>query len=66
MNPLIYIKDTRDFTLALGLSSFSSLYGNKTHLMMAAGTLVLLPILILFFMGQKYFIQGIATTGLKG
>jgi multiple sugar transport system permease protein len=66
LNPLIYIKDTRDFTLALGINQFSSLYGNKTHLMMAAGTVVLMPILVLFFIGQKYFIQGIATTGLKG
>lgn len=64
--PLIYIKDTRDFTVALGINQFSSLYGNKTHLMMAASTVVLMPILILFFIGQKYFIQGIATTGLKG
>jgi len=34
--------------------------------MMAAGTVVLMPILVLFFIGQKYFIQGVATTGLKG
>jgi multiple sugar transport system permease protein len=66
LNPLIYIKDTRDYTLALGINQFSSLYGSKTHLMMAAGTVVLMPILVLFFIGQKYFIQGVATTGLKG
>ncbi len=66
LGPLIYIKNSEDFTLALGLNQFSSLYGNKTHLMMAAGTVVLMPILVLFFIGQKYFIQGIATTGLKG
>ncbi|MES2201448.1 MAG: carbohydrate ABC transporter permease [candidate division FCPU426 bacterium] len=66
LNPMIYLKDTRDFTLAIGLTQFSSLYGNKTHLLMAASTVVLMPILVLFFIGQKYFIQGIATTGLKG
>ncbi len=66
LNPLIYISDSRKFTLVLGLNQFRSLYGSSTNLMMAASTLVLLPILLLFFFGQKYFIQGIATTGLKG
>lgn len=66
LNPLIYIQDASKFTLALGLNQFRSLSGDKTNLMMAAATVVLLPILVLFFIGQKYFIQGIATTGLKG
>ncbi len=66
LNPLIYIQDSSKFTLALGLNQFQSLAGDKTNLMMAAATVVLLPILVLFFAGQKYFIQGIATTGLKG
>lgn len=66
LNPLIYIQDSSKFTLALGLNQFRSLSGDKTNLMMAAATVVLLPILVMFFIGQKYFIQGIATTGLKG
>jgi multiple sugar transport system permease protein len=66
VNPLIYIQDSSKFTLALGLNQFRSLAGDKTNLMMAAATVVLLPILVLFFVGQRYFIQGIATTGLKG
>lgn len=66
LNPLIYLQDSSKFTLALGLNQFRSLSGDKTNLMMAAATVVLLPILVLFFAGQKYFIQGIATTGLKG
>jgi multiple sugar transport system permease protein len=66
LNPLIYIQDSTKFTLALGLNQFRSLAGDKTNLMMAAATVVLLPILVMFFIGQKYFIQGIATTGLKG
>jgi multiple sugar transport system permease protein len=66
MNPLIYIQDSSKFTLALGLNQFQSLAGDKTNLMMAASTVVLLPIMVLFFAGQKYFIQGVATTGLKG
>ncbi len=66
MNPLIYLNSSAHYTLSLGLSQFTSLYGNKTNLMMAASTITLMPILIVFFFGQKYFIQGIATTGLKG
>jgi len=66
INPLIYIQDSTKFTLALGLNGFRTLAGDKTNLMMAASTVVLLPILVLFFIGQKYFIQGVATTGLKG
>ena len=57
------MKDVPD---ALVEKQFRSLSGDKTNLMMAAATVVLLPILILFFIGQKQFIQGIATTGLKG
>jgi multiple sugar transport system permease protein len=66
LNPLIYIQSSSKMTLALGLNQFRSLAGDKTNLMMAAATVVLLPILVLFFAGQRYFIQGIATTGLKG
>ncbi len=66
MNPLIYLQDSSKFTLSLGLNQFNSLYGAKMHLLMAASTVVLMPLLVLFFIGQKYFIQGIATTGLKG
>jgi multiple sugar transport system permease protein len=66
MNPLIYLNDSHMFTLSLGLTQFRSLYGTQTHLMMAASTITLLPLMIIFLVGQRYFIQGIATTGLKG
>ena len=66
LGPLIYVKSSSMYTLALGLAQFKSLAGDKTNQMMAAATVVLLPILVLFFIGQRYFIQGIATTGLKG
>lgn len=66
LNPLIYLNSSEHFTLALGLQTFTTVYGSKYHLMMAAATLMLLPIIVVFFMGQKYFIEGIATTGLKG
>ena len=67
MGPLIYINDTDKFTLALGLNLFKGQYGTDTpHLMMAATLVVLMPVLILFFVAQKQFIQGIVVSGVKG
>jgi len=66
LNPLIYLNSTSNYTLALGLQTFTTMYGTDYNLMMAASTIVLLPILIVFFFGQRYFIEGVATSGLKG
>lgn len=67
MGPLIYLNDTDKFTLALGLNLFKGQYGTDTpHLMMAATLVVLLPVLVLFFVAQKQFIQGIVVSGVKG
>ncbi len=66
MNPLIYINSSSKYTLALGLQTFTTMYGSNYSSMMAASTIVLLPILIVFFFGQRYFIEGVATSGLKG
>jgi multiple sugar transport system permease protein len=66
LGPLIYLTDQRTFTLALGLQSFQSQQGGTAwHHLMAASTLVVLPVIVLFFFTQKTFIQGIATTGSK-
>jgi len=57
LGPLIYLTDQRDFTLALGLQSFQSQSGGTAwHHLMAASTLVLLPVIVLFFFTQKSFI----------
>jgi len=66
MNPLIYINSSSKYTLALGLQTFTTMYGSNYSSMMAASTIVLLPILAVFFFGQRYFIEGVATSGLKG
>jgi len=67
MGPLIYLTDQKDFTLALGLQSFQSQHGGtEWHYLMAASTLVALPIIVLFFFTQKTFIEGISMTGIKG
>jgi multiple sugar transport system permease protein len=67
LGPLIYLQRPEQFTLALGLQTFQSQHGGTPwHQLMAASVLVILPILALFFLAQKTFIEGIATTGMKG
>ncbi len=66
MGPLIYTQSMEKKTLALGLYSFKGLHGTEYHLMMAAAIAVLLPVLIIFFSAQKYFVQGIVMSGIKG
>jgi multiple sugar transport system permease protein len=66
LGPLIFLTEQKDFTLALGLQSFQSQNGGTAwHHLMAASTLVVLPVLVLFFFAQRAFIEGIATTGGK-
>ena len=67
--PLIYLNTTEKMTLAVGLTWFQTLaLGNspKTHLMMAYSTMMTLPVIVVFFAAQRYFIQGIVLSGLKG
>jgi multiple sugar transport system permease protein len=67
LGPLIYISNQSMFTLGLGLQAFQSQNGGtEWNLLMAASTIVIAPIIVLFFFTQKQFIQGIAVTGLKG
>ncbi|MCD6289982.1 MAG: carbohydrate ABC transporter permease [Anaerolineae bacterium] len=66
MGPLIYLNSLEKFTLALGLASFHSMHNARWNLLMAASTVVLIPVLIVFFVAQRYFIQGIVTSGLAG
>lgn len=66
LRPLIYLNTPAKRTLAIGLSLFKSEYLVEWNLMMAAATLMLLPILLLFFVAQRYFVQGIVMSGIKG
>ncbi len=67
LGPLIFLTDQEDFTLALGLQAYQSRQGGtEWHYLMAASTLVVLPVVILFFVAQKALIEGISMTGLKG
>ena len=65
LEPLIYLDEAEEYPLVLGLSSFQTRHQVKWHLMMAASMAVTIPMIILFFVAQKQFIQGIATTGIK-
>ncbi|MDE2747954.1 MAG: carbohydrate ABC transporter permease [Chloroflexota bacterium] len=64
--PMIYLTDRAKYTLALGLRLFNEQYYSQTHLLMAASVFVVVPIVILFFFMQRYFIQGVVFTGSKG
>ena len=64
--PLIFLSNPEHWTLALGLRAFQTQYGGRFDLMMAAAILIMLPTLIIFFMAQKSFIEGITFTGIKG
>ncbi len=66
MKPSIYLIDEKSYTLSLGLQQYQSqLGGAEWGPMMAASILVILPVLFLFFITQKQFIQGISMSGLK-
>lgn len=66
LSPLIYLHSKDNLTVALGLRSFQSEHGPEWHLVMAASLVTMLPVLLVFFVGQRYFIQGIVFTGVKG
>ncbi|MFT3788333.1 MAG: carbohydrate ABC transporter permease [Tepidisphaeraceae bacterium] len=67
LGPLIYLHRPEQFTLGLGLQNFQSQHGGTPwNQLMAASVLVILPVLLLFFLAQRTFIEGIATTGMKG
>lgn len=66
MGPLIYINSDRLKTIQLGLRSFITEYSSEYSLIMAGSIVALIPILIVFASLQKYFVEGIASTGVKG
>ncbi|MEP7765480.1 carbohydrate ABC transporter permease [Sanguibacter sp. 25GB23B1] len=66
MGPFIYLTDNDLWTIQLGLRSFIGQYDAEYAMIMTGSVLSVLPILVIFLFGQRYFIQGIATSGLKG
>lgn len=72
VDPLIYLNDTQKYTLNVGLNMFKDAYGEtlttspNMHLFMAIATLIIIPILVIFIFLQRYFVEGIQLTGIKG
>jgi multiple sugar transport system permease protein len=67
MGPLIYLTRQETYTLALGLQFFQSQHGGtQWNYLLAASALVILPVMVLYFFAQKFFIEGISMTGIKG
>jgi len=65
--PMIYLSSASKWTIALALRNFVTAYGGTPwNLLMAASIVALLPTLLVFFVAQRYFIQGIVVSGVKG
>jgi multiple sugar transport system permease protein len=66
VGPLIYLDRMRNYTVSLALRTFQDQYGSDYSLIMAAALVHIVPVVILFFIAQRYFVKGIAMTGMKG
>jgi multiple sugar transport system permease protein len=66
LDPLIYLRSTEKFTIPLGIALFRGEHDDQYHLMMAVSAIVLAPIIVVFLAAQKYFIRGMALTGIAG
>jgi len=66
MGPLLYLNSPDKFTVSRGLAMFRSVLYTRWDLLMAASTAMTLPIILVFFAAQRYFVQGVVLTGLKG
>ena len=66
MGPLVFLNDQAKYPLALGIFGLQTQAGGNFGLIMAASALMALPVVVMFFFCQRYFIQGITLTGMKG
>ncbi|WP_433381580.1 carbohydrate ABC transporter permease [Actinoplanes sp. CA-142083] len=66
LGPLIYLRSHSLWTIQIGLKTFVTSYNAEYALIMTGSVLSVLPIAVIFLLGQRYFVEGIATTGLKG
>ncbi len=66
LGPLMYLTDERTYTLSLGLQRFLSQHGAEWAMLMAASAVMTVPIIVVFFLAQRTFIQGVTVTGIKG
>jgi multiple sugar transport system permease protein len=66
LGPLIYLSDQRKYTIPLMLAQLNGLYERRWDLLMAGSVIAIVPIVIILLFMQKYFVESVATTGLKG
>lgn len=66
LEPFVYVNSVKNFTVSLGLAFFKGQYVYNFHWLMAAGMVAIIPMILIFFFAQRYFIEGIQMTGLKG
>lgn len=66
LGPLLYLNDDSKYTLSLGLQQFVGQHGQEWQLLMAAATVMVMPIITVFLVAQKAFVKGIALTGIRG
>ena len=66
LRPLIFINSEENWTLAMGLAQFQGTYVSQWNQMMAGALISMLPILLVYIFAQKYFVQGIVMSGIKG
>jgi multiple sugar transport system permease protein len=66
LGPMIYLTDTKLKTIQIGLRMFISQYSAEYGLIMAASVVSIIPVVIVFLALQKYFVQGVAASGIKG
>jgi ABC-type glycerol-3-phosphate transport system permease component len=64
--PLVMTKDDYVRTLPIGLLYFDSTYGRETNLLMAASVMSMVPLIVLFIVGQRFFVRGIQLGAVKG
>lgn len=65
LGPLIFINSTNLQTLPMALAQFSGEYFSTTSLLMAASTITIIPVILIYVLAQKYFVQSITSTGIK-
>ena len=66
IGPLLYLRSDYNFTVAIGLATFRGVMKTEWNLLMAASTAMILPVILLFFFAQRYFVDGLVLSGLKG
>ncbi len=66
MDPLLYLNSSTKYTVSIGLAYFNGQFTVDTGALMAASVVMLIPVIIVFFIAQKAFVEGISLTGLAG